>query len=149
MFYYLRPQGQGRRGRGGRGGFGGGRGRNFNNNRDNNRDRRENREENMDKSTSTIYVSNLPFSVDDAQLARIFKKYQVKTSHVVQSLSGRSRGFGFVEFETEEDQNLAVQEMDNVEVKGSDDKPRNIAVKVALVERQKQPQSENSDDKKD
>jgi len=88
-----------------------------------------------EKSTSTVYVSNLPFSIDDAQLAKLFNKYKVKTTHVVQSISGRSRGYGFVEFETEEDQQKAISEMENFEVKGSDDRPRNITVKVALVEK--------------
>jgi RNA recognition motif-containing protein len=96
-----------------------------------------------DKSTSTIYVSNLPFSVDDVQLAKIFNKYQVKTSHVVQSMSGRSRGYGFVEFETNDDQTKALQEMENFEVKGSDDRVRNITCKVALVER---PRESSGDD---
>jgi len=126
--------------------FRGGRGpmrRNFynlrpSNNNDGSRGRRNyQRRDDADKekSTSTIYVSNLPFSIDDAQLAKLFNKYQVKTTHVVQSISGRSRGYGFVEFETEEDQQKAIKEMENFEVKGSDDRTRNIMVRVALVEK--------------
>jgi len=97
-----------------------------------------------EKSATTIYVSNLPFSVDDAQLAKIFNKYKVKTTHIVQSLNGRSRGYGFVEFETEQDQDDAIKEMEGFEVKGSDDRIRNITVKVALVEK---PSSIKTDDK--
>lgn len=113
-FYNLRPSNDGPRGR-----------RNY--------QRRDDADK--EKSTSTIYVSNLPFSIDDAQLAKLFNKYKVKTTHVVQSISGRSRGYGFVEFETEEDQQKAIKEMENFEVKGSDDRTRNIMVRVALVEK--------------
>jgi len=132
-FYNLRPMNNGPRNNGG---YGGGGRRNY--------QRRSDSEK--EKSTSTIYVSNLPFSIDDAQLAKLFNKYQVKTTHVVQSISGRSRGYGFVEFETEEDQQNAIKEMENFEVKGSDDRPRNITVKVALVEK---PTTLNSNDAED
>jgi len=119
--YSLRPQGTGPRRNGG--------------NRFRNGGNRDNKEREKEKSLTTVYVSNLPFSIDDAQLAKIFNKYKVKTTHVVQSLSGRSRGYGFVEFETVEDQDLAIKEMDGQEVKGSDEKDRKITVKVALVEK--------------
>jgi RNA recognition motif-containing protein len=141
--------------------FRGGRGpmrRNFYNLRPSNDGRNSGRrtyqrrnDEDKEKSTSTVYVSNLPFSIDDAQLAKLFNKYKVKTTHVVQSISGRSRGYGFVEFETEEDQQNAIKEMENFEVKGSDDRTRNITVKVALVEKptslnNKDTDKEESDD---
>jgi len=98
-----------------------------------------------EKSASTVYVSNLPFSIDDVQLAKLFSKYKVKTTHVVQTMNGRSRGYGFVEFETEEDQLISIKEMDNFEVKGSNDRSRNITVKVALVEKPPSNNNEKSD----
>jgi len=131
---YTLRQGFGNRGFGQR--------RNFNN-RDNNNNNRPprnyNRKSNEDKenSATAVYVSNLPFSVDEASLAKIFYKYKVKTTHIVQSMNGRSRGYGFVEFETNEDQSSAIKEMNEAEVKGSDDNVRKITVKVALVDKQK------------
>jgi len=93
--------------------------------------------EDKENSATAVYVSNLPFSVDEASLAKIFYKYKVKTTHIVQSMNGRSRGYGFVEFETNEDQSSAIKEMNEAEVKGSDDNVRKITVKVALVDKQK------------
>jgi len=89
-----------------------------------------------EKSLSTIYVSNLPFSYDEKELANLFGEFKVKTAHVVQTRNGRSRGFGFVEFETEQDQLNAVKAKDQTTVKGSDGADRTISVKVSLVEKQ-------------
>jgi len=113
--------------------------------RPNNRNFVPRRQVEKEESATTVYVSNLPFSVDDAQLAKIFNKYKVKTTHIVQTGNGRSRGYGFVEFETEEDQKSAVTDMDGSVVKGSDDRERNIMVKVALVEKPGQNTEDNED----
>lgn len=46
-----------------------------------------------------LYVGNLGYSVDNAQLEELFSKYgQVRSAEVIQDRdSGRSKGFGFVE----------------------------------------------------
>ena len=46
-----------------------------------------------------IYVSNLPADTSDARLAKLFEPFGIITSaHVMTSgVSGRCRGFGFVE----------------------------------------------------
>lgn len=46
-----------------------------------------------------MYVGNLPYSVDDSQLARMFDPYGPVASArvVVDRETGRSKGFGFVE----------------------------------------------------
>ena len=46
-----------------------------------------------------LYVGNLSYSVDNAQLEDLFSKYgQVRSAQVIQDRdSGRSKGFGFVE----------------------------------------------------
>jgi len=56
------------------------------------------------QSTSTLFVANLPYSLDDEGLAKIFSGLSVKNSHVIRRPNGRSKGFGFVEFEHEDDQ---------------------------------------------
>jgi len=56
-------------------------------------------------SKTTVFVANLPFALDDAGLSEIFKEYKVKTAKVVRRRgSGRSKGFGFVEVENEDEQ---------------------------------------------
>jgi len=80
-------------------------------------------------SATTLFVANLPFSVDDQGLAGLFQGLNIKNAHVVMKHNGRSKGFGFVEFQNEGDQHAALQQVDQKEVEG-----RKIIVKVALTE---------------
>jgi RNA recognition motif-containing protein len=59
-------------------------------------------------STTAVFVANLPFAVTDAELSAFFKEHHPKTAHVVVTRNGRSRGYGFVEFESENDQKAAI-----------------------------------------
>ncbi len=76
-----------------------------------------------------LFVGNLPFSMADADLNSIFSAYGAVTSAnvVIDKFSKRSKGFGFVEFENEEDAAKAMEALNNSEQMG-----RNIAVKEAL-----------------
>jgi cold-inducible RNA-binding protein len=51
-----------------------------------------------------LYVGNLPYSADDAQLARIFSSYGdvVEARVITDRDSGQSKGFGFVEMGSEQ-----------------------------------------------
>jgi len=80
------------------------------------------------ESATTLFVANLPFSVDDAGLAKIFDGLNLKTAHVVRKRNERSKGFGFVEFNNAEDQQKALS-INNKDVDG-----RQLIVKVALTE---------------
>ena len=75
-----------------------------------------------------IYVGNLPFNLGEEDLKEIFSEYGEVTSAKIISdkFSGRSKGFGFVEMESDEEGNKAVQELNNAEVGG-----RNIKVNEA------------------
>jgi len=80
------------------------------------------------QSTSTLFVANLPYSLDDAGLAKVFSGLAVKNSHVIRRPNGRSKGFGFVEFETEDDQKKGLNgEKKTVE-------GRELVIKVALTD---------------
>ena len=76
-----------------------------------------------------LFVGNLPFAMTDADLNSIFSAYGAVTSAnvVIDKFSKRSKGFGFVEFENEEDAAKAMEALNNSEQMG-----RNIAVKEAL-----------------
>jgi len=78
-------------------------------------------------SKSTLFVANLPFSMKDDDLRTLFGKFKVATARIVMLRSGRSKGFGFVEFETEAEQQRALIEMNNAVV---DERP--LTVKVAM-----------------
>lgn len=76
-----------------------------------------------------LFIGNLPYTMTDDQLNQIFSAYgKVVSANVVfDKFSQRSKGFGFVEFETEEEAQAAMAALD-----GSDQGGRNIAVKEAL-----------------
>jgi len=78
------------------------------------------------RTENTLYVSNLPFDLDDNDLKHIFSEFNVKSANVANRSSGKSRGFGFVEFHNSHDQNEALKALDQSEVN-----TRVITVKVA------------------
>jgi len=86
-------------------------------------------------STTTLFVANLPFSVDQAHLQKIFEGFDVKSARVVTTRSGKSRGYGFVSFGTEEEQIKAMKAVDNKEITAENGN-RQISVKIALAEQE-------------
>lgn len=60
-------------------------------------------------------------------LAKLFEAYRVAKAHVITLRNGKSKGYGFVEFETEAEQQKALLEMNNAVVE-----ERPLAVKIAL-----------------
>lgn len=67
-----------------------------------------------------LYVGNLPWSVNNDKLAEIFSKYPSVASAVVimDKETGRSRGFGFVEFSDDADAQKAISEMNGADIEG-------------------------------
>jgi RNA recognition motif-containing protein len=57
-----------------------------------------------------IYVGNLPYSADDAQLQQMFTQYGtvVDARVITDRNTGQSKGFGFVEMSTEEEARAAI-----------------------------------------
>ncbi|PDW00173.1 RNA recognition motif domain-containing protein [Candidatus Viridilinea mediisalina] len=74
-----------------------------------------------------LFVGNLPWSVGDAELNDIFANHgDVQSARVISDRdTGRSRGFGFVEMETN-DLNALIQATDGYEIDG-----RNLRVNQA------------------
>ncbi|OGK17240.1 hypothetical protein A2690_02225 [Candidatus Roizmanbacteria bacterium RIFCSPHIGHO2_01_FULL_39_12b] len=75
-----------------------------------------------------LYVGNLPYSVTSDGLKDMFAQYGEITEArvIVFKDSGRSRGFGFVEFKNEADAQRAVEEMNQKETEG-----RKLVVNIA------------------
>ncbi|MBC7887428.1 MAG: RNA-binding protein [Ferruginibacter sp.] len=67
-----------------------------------------------------IYVSNLSFNTNDAELNELFSKFgEVSSAKVIMDReSGRSRGFGFVEMPSNEEGKDAMLGLNNKEVEG-------------------------------
>jgi len=84
------------------------------------------------ESKTTLFVANLPFSLDDDGFSKIVTDLalKLKAAHVVKKRNGRSKGYGFIEFDQEEDQQKALNAL-NKKVVDS----RELSVKIALTER--------------
>jgi RNA recognition motif-containing protein len=67
-----------------------------------------------------IYVGNLPFGVDNAELEDLFTEHgSVSSAQVIMDReTGRSRGFGFVEMEADDAARAAIEALDGAEVGG-------------------------------
>lgn len=83
-----------------------------------------------------MYVSNLGFHISDNDLKKLFEAYGVVTSAkvITDRETGNSRGFGFVEMESNNDANQAIKQLNGKELEG-----RMISVSVAR-ERESRPE---------
>jgi RNA recognition motif-containing protein len=81
-------------------------------------------------------VGNLPYSTNDQSLNDLFTSFgQVNSATIItDKFSGRSRGFGFVEMENDEEAEKAISEMNGKDIDG-----RQIVVNEA------RPREERSD----
>ena len=75
-----------------------------------------------------LFVGNLSWSIDDAALEALFSPYgEVTSARVVTDReTGRSRGFGFVEYTNDDDAKKAIEALDQ-----SDQDGRAINVSIA------------------
>jgi len=71
-------------------------------------------------SKTAVFVANLPFEVKDADLLLFFKDNNPKSAHVVVTRNLRSRGYGFVDFDHEKDQQNAISTKHNLKFTKSD-----------------------------
>ena len=67
-----------------------------------------------------LFVGSLPFATTDEELKEAFSQFgNVSSAKVITDReTGRSRGFGFVEFESEEEGKAAIDGLDNKEFGG-------------------------------
>lgn len=80
-------------------------------------------------SRDTLFISNLSYDATEEDLMLVFKEYGVKNARIViDTKTGNSRGYGFVTFENEEKQALALKNMANVQI---DDRNINLRVSVS------------------
>jgi RNA recognition motif-containing protein len=81
-----------------------------------------------------LYVSNLGYQISEEDLRQVFSQYGVVSSAKVtmDSFSGESRGFAFVEMPDDADATKAIEQLNN-----SDLKDRKISVQQAKVKEEK------------
>jgi RNA recognition motif-containing protein len=75
-----------------------------------------------------IFISNLNFNVSDEELKGLFEAFgEVSSSKVItDKITGRSRGFGFVEMNDDDEGKQAIEKLNGSEFKG-----RELNVSVA------------------
>jgi len=78
--------------------------------------------------SSNLYVGNLTFNTTTADLETLFAQHgDVKTAQVINDRdTGRSRGFGFVEMESQEGADTAISALNGTDLDG-----RDLSVSVA------------------
>ncbi|MFT6748765.1 MAG: RNA recognition motif-containing protein [Flavobacterium sp.] len=67
-----------------------------------------------------IFVGSLPFSIDEADLRESFEVYGAVSSVkiITDKFTGRSKGFGFIEMDNEEEAQKAITELNGATVEG-------------------------------
>ncbi|OGC56165.1 RNA-binding protein [candidate division WWE3 bacterium RIFCSPLOWO2_12_FULL_36_10] len=75
-----------------------------------------------------LYVGNLPYSVTDRSLSDMFADFGnvLSASVIIDKMSGRSKGFGFVELEDDAMAQSAIEQMNGKDLDG-----RKLVVSVA------------------
>jgi cold-inducible RNA-binding protein len=81
-----------------------------------------------------LYVGNIPYTLDVDALRKAFEEFGeiVDAVIITDKHSGRSKGFGFVEFAKEEDAQKAIDAMNGKEFEG-----RALVVNVARPPRER------------
>ena len=67
-----------------------------------------------------IYVGNLPFATSSEELEALFAEHGTvsKAEVITDRFSGRSRGFGFVEMENDEEAKVAIEALHDSDLQG-------------------------------
>jgi cold-inducible RNA-binding protein len=68
-----------------------------------------------------VYIGNLEYSVAEGDLAKVLEEKGITAKEIVvimDKYSGRSKGFGFAEFETPEEAQKAIEALDGHEING-------------------------------
>ncbi|MBT3404850.1 RNA-binding protein [archaeon] len=66
-----------------------------------------------------IYVGNLPWSVDNEGLKKIFEGFELEEATIIQDkFSGRSKGFGFATITDDASAQKAIEALNGKEIEG-------------------------------
>ncbi len=71
-------------------------------------------------NSNKLYVGGLPYSYTDGQLQEIFSAHgTVESARVITDrMTGRSRGFGFVEMSSQSEAEEAIQKLNGTDLEG-------------------------------
>jgi len=87
-----------------------------------------------------IYVGNLPWSASDQEIADAFSQHGTveKATIIVDRESGRSKGFGFVTMNDNEEANAAIEALNGCDLGG-----RSLKVNEARPREERPPRRDN------
>lgn len=68
--------------------------------------------------SKSIYIGNLPWTVDSGELESMFAEYSVEEAEVKTGYDGRSRGYGIVAFSSVEEATDAINQVNGQDVEG-------------------------------
>jgi len=70
--------------------------------------------------STKLFIGSLPWSINDQSLESTFEKYGtvISAKVIMDRATGRSKGFGFVEMENQNDANDAIKSLNNSEIDG-------------------------------
>jgi RNA recognition motif-containing protein len=90
--------------------------------------------------TNRVYVGSLPYATTDAKLEEIFSKYGTVHSAkiIIDRVTGRSKGFGFVEMGSSSEAQSAIQALNGSELDG-----RSLTMNEARPQERRPPVFEN------
>lgn len=96
-------------------------------------------------SKTLVFAANLSFEVDDEALKKAFEGLNVISAHVVRRRFGarKSKGFGFVEFSSEQEQKKALEQFNGKEYLG-----RPLTLKIAIQGSKEQAEAETNEEAK-
>ena len=85
-----------------------------------------------------LFVGGLPYTITSAQLGEMFAQFGkvVSADVITDKYSGRSKGFGFVDMENDEEADKAIEKLNETELEG-----RKIVVNVARPREERAPGS--------
>jgi RNA recognition motif-containing protein len=88
-----------------------------------------------------LFVGGLPYSITSPQLEEIFSKFGkiVSCDVITDKFSGRSKGFAFVEMESDKDADEAIKKLNDTELES-----RKIVVNIAKP-KEERPRFDNRD----
>ena len=71
-------------------------------------------------NSKKLYVGGLPYSVSDGQLSELFSSHgTVDSARVITDrMTGRSKGFGFVEMSSQEEAESAIESLNGTDLEG-------------------------------
>jgi cold-inducible RNA-binding protein len=101
--------------------------------------------DNQQTNKNKLFVGNLPFSISQDDIRAMFESYGEITAVnlITDRMTGRSKGFAFVEFTTEEAAKAAVEALHETEVDG-----RKIIVNVARPMKPREDRRGGRDDRR-